>query len=278
MDYYSILGINRNASTEEIKKAYRSMAMKHHPDRGGDEKRFKEIEEAYRTLSDPQKKQMFDMGMDPNGQHESPFYRQGPFEFHFGSQNLNDMFGNFGFGFQNQRPMRNKSLNINIEIDLEEVLTGKDINAEVGIPGRKSKIINISIPPGIESGQQIKYQGMGDDSIRDLRPGDLLVNIHVRPHGIFRREGDNILCEKNISVWDALLGTDINILNLNKKTINIKIPPGTQPDTILSCRGEGLVNMRSKHRGSLLVKVKIQIPTLLTEDQKKLILDLKNNV
>jgi curved DNA-binding protein len=278
MDYYSKLGVNRNASADEIKKAYRSMAMKYHPDRGGDEKKFKEIEEAYRTLSDPQKKQMVDMGMDPNNQNESPFHRQGPFEFHFGSQNLNDIFGNFGFGFHSQRPMRNKSLNINIEINLEEVLTGKEINAEVGIPGQKTKIINISIPPGIESGQQIKYQGMGDDSIRDLRPGDLIVNIFVRPHSTFRREGDNIICEKNISVWDAMLGNNIQIPTLDKKTIDIKIPAGTQPDTILSCKGEGLVNMRSRRRGSLLVKIKIQIPTNLDQSLIEQIEKIKNGI
>jgi len=277
MDYYSTLGISKNASADDIKKAYRSMAMKHHPDRGGDEKRFKEIEEAYRTLSDPQKKQMVDMGMDPNNQNESPFYRQGPFEFRFDSQNLNDIFGNFGFGF-NHRPIKNKSLNINIDINLEEVLTGKDIHAEVGIPGKKSKIINISIPPGIDSGQQIKYQGMGDDSIRDLRPGDLIVNISVKPHPTFRREGDNIICEKNISVWDAILGSEIEIPTLDKKTINIKIPPGTQPDTILSCRGEGLVSMRSRQRGSLLIKIKVQIPIQINDDQKVLISQIKNGI
>jgi curved DNA-binding protein len=276
MDYYSKLGVNPSASADEIKKAYRSMAMKYHPDRGGDEKKFKEIEEAYRTLSDPQKKQMIDMGMDPNNQHESPFHRQGPFEFHFGSQNINDIFGNFGF--HNQRPMRNKSLNINIEIDLEEVLTGKEINAEVGIPGRKSKIINISIPPGIESGQQIKYQGMGDDTIRDLRPGDLIVNIFIRPHSVFRREGDNIICEKNISAWDAMLGTNLQIPTLDKRTIDIKIPPGTQPDTVLSCKSEGLINMRSRRRGALLVKIKVQIPVLLDERQRNLINQIKNGI
>ena len=276
MDYYSKLGVNPSASADEIKKAYRSMAMKYHPDRGGDEKKFKEIEEAYRTLSDPQKKQMIDMGMDPNNQHESPFHRQGPFEFHFGSQNINDIFGNFGF--HNQRPMRNKSLNINIEIDLEEVLTGKEINAEVGIPGRKSKIINISIPPGIESGQQIKYQGMGDDTIRDLRPGDLIVNIFIRPHSVFRREGDNIICEKNISAWDAMLGTNLQIPTLDKRTIDIKIPTGTQPDTVLSCKSEGLINMRSRRRGALLVKIKVQIPVLLDERQRNLINQIKNGI
>ena len=123
MDYYATLGLKKGASPEDIKKAYRSLAMKHHPDRGGDEKKFKEIEEAYRTLSDPQKKQMADMGVDPNAQGGG--YNHGPFEFHFNSGNFEDIFGNFGFGFNQRKPVRNKSFNVNITISLEEVLTGK---------------------------------------------------------------------------------------------------------------------------------------------------------
>ncbi len=278
MNYYSTLGLNKGASPEEIKKAYRSMAMKHHPDRGGDEKKFKEIEEAYRTLSDPQKKQMIDSGFDPNAQPgQGGFYQQGPFEFHFGTDNLNDIFGNFGFGF-GQRPVRkNKSLNISVEITLEDVLHGKEINAEVGIPGKKSKMMNISIPPGIESGQQIRFEGMGDDSIAGLRPGDLIVNIFVRPNESFRREGDNLYCEKTISVWDAILGSSIDIKTIDNKTININIPAGTQPETVFGCRGEGLPNVRSKKRGTLLVKIKIEIPRSLSTSEKSVIEKLKNN-
>lgn len=278
MNYYSTLGLNRGASPDEIKKAYRSMAMKHHPDRGGDEKKFKEIEEAYRLLSDPQKKQMIDAGMDPNAQPgQGGFYQQGPFEFHFGTDNLNDIFGNFGFGFGGRQVRKNKSLNISVEVTLEDVLKGKEINAEVGIPGKKSKMMNISIPAGIETGQQIRYEGMGDDSIQGLRPGDLIVNIFVRPHQDFRREGDNLYCEKTISAWDAMLGSALDIKTIDNKTININIPPGTQPETVFGCRGEGLPNVRTKKRGTLLVRVKIEIPRTLSDSQKQIIENLKNN-
>jgi DnaJ-class molecular chaperone len=279
MNYYSTLGLNRGASPDDIKKAYRSMAMKHHPDRGGDEKKFKEVEEAYRMLSDPQKKQMIDSGMDPNAHPgQGGFHNQGPFEFHFGTDNLNDIFGNFGFGFAQQRPMRkNKSLNISVEISLEDVLNGKEINAEVGIPGKKSKMINISVPSGIETGQQIRYEGMGDDSIQGLRPGDLIVNIFVKPHPEFRREGDNLYCEKTISVWDAIIGTTLDIKTIDNKTININIPAGTQPETVFGCRGEGLPNIRSKKKGTLMVRVKIEIPRSLPDSQKQIIENLKNN-
>jgi hypothetical protein len=145
MDYYATLGLQRNASDAEIKKAYRSMAMKYHPDRGGDEKKFKEISQAYEFLSDPQKKQIIDLGGDPNAQ-PGMGGGQGPFEFHFNTGNMNDIFGNFGFGgFGRQPQRRNRSLNINVEITLEDVLSGKDFTAEVSIPG-KNKMINIQIP------------------------------------------------------------------------------------------------------------------------------------
>jgi DnaJ-class molecular chaperone len=277
MDYYSTLGLKRGASDADIKKAYRSMAMKHHPDRGGDEKKFKEISQAYDFLSDPEKRRMIDAGMDPNQQ--GGFRQQGsPFEFHFGTGNMDDLFGNFGFGF-GQRPMRrNKTLSINVEITLEDVLAGKDINAEIGIPGGRQKVINIQIPPGIEHGQQIRYEGMGDNSIPDVRAGDLIVNVLIRNHATFKREGTSIIIEKQVNVWDALLGTSIIIETLDQKTLNINIPAGTQPDTVMSCRGEGLPHMRTRQRGNLLIKIKVVVPKELTISQKLMIEQIRNGI
>lgn len=277
MDYYSTLGLNRGASEEEIKRAYRSMAMKHHPDRGGDEKKFKEIEEAYRFLSDPEKKRIVDMGGDPNSQQRGGFYGQGPFEFHFGSGNFEDVFNQFGFGFR--QPLRkNKSLNITVEVSLEEVLKGKVISAEIGMPGGKKKIMSIEIPAGVETGQQIKYQGMGDDSLPNLRPGDLIVNIVVTPHKTFRRDGDSLIYDKHISAWDLMLGSEMEITTLDNKNLKISIPAGTQPETVLSCKGEGLPNIRSKIRGNLLIKIKAEIPKNLNNHQKDLIQKIKNGI
>jgi curved DNA-binding protein len=265
MDYYTTLGISKNASEAEIKAAYRKMAMKHHPDRGGDEKTFKEVNAAYETLSDPQKKQMIDMGVDPNSQHTN--YRQGsPFEFHFNTGNFDDIFSNFGFG---GRPMRkNKTLNVNIEVTLEDILKGKVIDAEIGIPSGNKKLVSIEVPPGIENGQQIRYRGMGEHTLKDVPPGDLIVNIFVREHPTFQRQGDMLMVKKFISPWDAILGSDITIETIDKKTLTIGIPAGTQPDTVLSCRGEGLPNIRTKVRGNLLIKVQIEIPKNLSSEQK----------
>ena len=275
MDYYATLGLQRNASDAEIKKAYRSMAMKYHPDRGGDEKKFKEISQAYEYLSDPQKKQIIDLGGDPNAQPGAGGFGQSPFEFHFNTGNMNDIFGNFGFGgFGRQPQRRNRSLNINVEITLEDVLSGKDFTAEVSIPG-KNKMINIQIPPGIEHGQQIRYEGMGDDSIPGLKPGDLLVNVIVREHPRYRREGTSLIIEQEVNVWDALLGASIEIQTLDRKTLSMNLLPGTQPDTVMSCKGEGLPNMRTRQRGNLLIKIKVSIPKMLQPEQINLIQQIK---
>ena len=118
---------------------------------------------------------------------------------------------------------------------------------------------------------------MGDDSLRDLRPGDLLVNVMVRSHSRFRREGPNIVHERSVSVWDALLGTSIEIITLDNKKLNVTIPTGCQPDTVLSCKGEGLPHMRSQLRGNLYVKIKVDIPRNLTSDQIEKIKSIKNN-
>ncbi len=278
MDYYSTLGLNRGASDDEIKKAYRKLAMKHHPDRGGDQAKFKEISVAYEALTNPEKKRIIDMGGDPHAQPGMGGFNQGPFEFHFGSGDLNDLFGNFGFGF-GQRPMqRNKSLNINVEITLEDVLKGKEIDAEIGVPNGAKKIINISIPPGVEHGQQIRYEGMGDNSIKNMRPGDLIVNIHVRPHRTFRRSGADIITEHTISVWDAILGTTLSVTTLDGRQLDITVPPGTQPETVLSCNGYGLPHLRARVKGNLLIKIKIEIPKNLNQDTIEKVKNIKNGI
>jgi curved DNA-binding protein len=279
MDYYSTLGLKRGASAEEIKKAYRSLAMKHHPDRGGDEKKFKEISAAYEILSNPDKKQMFDAGVDPNNP-QSGFGQEGPFEFHFNSGNFDDIFNQFGFnfgGFNPRTQKRNKNINIRVEIGLEEVLVGKELNAEISVPGGTSKTINISIPPGVETGQQIRYQGMGERVYSNQPAGDLFVNIIVRPHPEFQREGDSLIVEHPIWAWDAMLGKEVEITNLDGRKLSITVPAGTQPETIFSCRGEGLPNIRTKRRGNLLIKIKVLIPKELSPSQIDLIEKIKND-
>jgi curved DNA-binding protein len=270
MDYYSTLGVNRTASQEEIKKAYRGLAMKHHPDRGGDANKFKEIEEAYRTLSDPEKKQIFDLGGNPNNNNPG----MGGFEFNTG--NFDDIFRNFGFGAR-PRPRQNQSISIAVQITLEEVLSGKTLDAELTLPGGAKKLININIPAGVEQGQQIRYPQMGSQAIAGLPPGDLIVSIQIYEHPVFHRDRQNLFCERKVSLTDSVLGTTLDIVTLDKKHLSINVPAGTQPETMLNCKGEGLPHMRSNQRGSLFIRIKVEVPKNLNALQKQLFEQLKQN-
>jgi len=283
MNYYSTLGVQPGASPDEIKKAFKKAAMKHHPDRGGDEAAFKQINEAYEVLSDPQKKQMVDMGVDPLNPHHNRG-RQNDFHFHTGGGGFEDVFAHFGFnpfggaGFHHQQRRKNSSIQVSIEVTLLDVLNGKAMDAEIGMPGGKKKLVTINIPSGVEHGQQIKYGGMGDNSIPGSPPGDLIVNIRVRPDDVFHRDHSNLICEWKMPVWDAILGSVINIKTIDGRSISITIPAGTQPDTVFSCSGEGLPDVRNKVKGNLLVKIKIGIPKNLTNEQKEIIQQLKNGI
>jgi DnaJ-class molecular chaperone len=276
MDYYSTLGINRNASQEEIKKAYKKQSMAHHPDRtGGDDSKFKEINEAYQTLNDPQKKQMYDQfgTADPRQQQ----YRSGDFEFNFhGSPfgGMDDIFSQF-FGSRQQRG--NRPINVAVDITLEDVLTGKSFGMEIQLPTGRTKVVNIDIPKGIEHGQTVRFARMGEQNNPNMPPGDLHVQVRVLKHHKFNRFGDNIICEKDINVLDLMLGTKATIETLDGKSLEINIPAGTKPDTILGCRGEGLPNVRSKIRGNLQIKIKAEMPNLSSEQLKK-ISDIRNGI
>jgi len=276
MDYYSILGVQRNASQQDIKSAYRRLAHQHHPDKGGDTAQFQKVSEAYDVLSNPHKKQLYDHGANPNQQQGG--FGSGGFEFHFGDS-PDDIFNQFGFGFgSRQQRRKNRSYNVTVQVALEDVLKGKDISAEIIDESGRNKIVNIQVPAGIENGQQIKYTGMGDNSIPNLPAGDLIVNITVQPHRVFERHGNDIVTEAHISVWDAMLGSRVKVSTLDKRDLNINVPPGTQPGTVLSCKEEGIPNIRTKRRGNLLVIIKIDIPKNLNKKQRKIINRLQNDL
>jgi curved DNA-binding protein len=273
-DYYSLLELTSPSSSEEIKKAYRKLAMKHHPDRGGDEEHFKKINQAYEFLSDPEKKSMIDAGHDP-ASSKNPTNSQ---DFHFDSGNFNDIFSHFGFNFHHQRQQVNKSFNFVVNVTLEDVLVGKEIGADITLPDNSNKTIKINIPPGVLHRQQIKYHGLGDDSIPGIPAGDLIVNVNVLPHAIFHREGNHLIYEQSISVWDAILGSTLTIETLSKKQFQISIPSGTQHGTILSCRAEGMPILRSSDKGNLLIKISTSIPTNLSVEQLQKIKEIKDGV
>lgn len=273
MNYYTTLNIPKTATDDEIKKAYRKLAKQYHPDAGGDETKFKEITEAYSILSDPEKRRLADMGVDPNS-------AQAGYNFYSNAWNtadLRDIFSNLHNYTDSRNYRKNKSVVTRIQITLEDVLNGKEIDAEIALPGNAEKVITIKIPPGVESGQQIKFEGMGDASIPNLPPGDLLVNVEVLPHSKFERSGAHLIYTHHIPVWDAITGTTLPFVTLAGKNINIKIPAGTQPDTILKCARQGLPVRFLDAHGNLFIKVVVDIPTNLTEEQIKMVEELKES-
>ena len=250
MDYYQTLGVPKGASQEEIKKAYRSAAMKHHPDRGGDQAKFKEIEEAYRTLSDDQKR----------AEYDQPAYHGGG-GFPPGFENI---FSHFGFNdfIRPQRP-RNRDLNFHTKITLEDAFTGKELVVNFFKANGKEKILNVKIPAGIQNGTTLRLTGVGDDSMPGMPAGDVYVLIEILTHREFRRQGDDLIKTVDISCVDAMLGKDINITTIDGKTLNGLIPAGTQPESVLSIPNQGMPNINNpSSRGRLLLEIKMSIPKL----------------
>lgn len=260
MDYYQTLGVDRNATQDEIKKAYRSLAMKHHPDRGGDATAFQQIQEAYATLSDDQKRAGYD-NPQPQGFH---FGGGHPFEQMFGQGHP---FGDL-FGFRQARQAVNRNIQLQTSINLEDAFYGKELLANINLPNGREQTVNIKIPQGIHEGTTLRLTGMGDDSIAGLPRGDILLSVHILGHPIFRRQGDDLLLEHEITAVEAMTGTTVTVATVDGKRLETTIPAGVQFDSIMSLAGHGMPNFNDPSRkGRLLIKIKIRIPSL-TEEQK----------
>jgi molecular chaperone DnaJ len=259
MDYYSTLGVNKDASQDEIKRAYRSAAMKHHPDRGGDTNKFKEIEEAYRTLGDEQKRAEYDQ---PTAQGFNHFAGGMPpgFEAFFGHQ--------FSDLFRPQRP-RNRDLNFHTRISLEDAFYGREIMVSFFKQNGQEKTLNVKIPAGIQSGMTVRLSGVGDDTLPGAPAGDILIRVEIIGHAEFKREGDDLIKDVEISCIGALLGQEVNIRTIDGKNFVGTIPAGSQPDSILAIANQGMPNMNNPNsRGRLLLNLKMFMPSV-TEQQKQ---------
>lgn len=273
MDYYSTLGVSKNANEKEIRKAYKTKSMQHHPDRGGDEEEFKKINEAYSTLKDPQKKAMYDQYGSTNPQQQG-FHSQG-----FNAQNMEDIFGSFfGQGFQ-QNPrrqrMQNADVTIQCDITLEEVYNGKGVIATFKTRSGREQTVNIDIPKGSRQGDTIRYQGLGDDSLPGIPKGNLNVRIRILNHPKYRTDGFNLHTEVKINVFDLMLGTATTLDIPNGKAISINIPQGTQPGTVMSVNGQGLPDYNTGRSGNIYLHIQGEIPRDLTQDKLELIRKLK---
>ncbi len=355
-DYYEVLGVPRNASPDHIRKAYHRLAHKFHPDKGGDEKKFKEINEAYQILSNKNKKEQYDRFgrvFDENGFNQEA----NGFDFGFGNFNqdesfnfdlgdLGDMFeGMFGFGGRSRKEdtKRGEDIQIDIEISLEDTLNPqeKEISlykyvlcsrcqgkgAEPGtkikecfmcrgkgqvqqirktifgsftqvticpeckgegyVPEKPCNVckgegrikdeekIKFTIPAGVDTNQVMKIIGKGDAGRKNGKPGNLYVRILVKPHSVFKREGDDLYSRMLISFSQAALGDEIEILTLDKKKLLLKIPAGIQSGKILRISDKGIPRFSGNKRGNLYVELIVKTPSKISKKQKELLQKLK---
>jgi curved DNA-binding protein len=258
MDYYSILGVDRNADQNQIKQAYRTLVKQHHPDRGGDAEQFKRINEAYETLKDPASRQQYD---NPQPQPS------------FNSTNFDDIFGAF-FGQRTRPQVQNRDIKIAITITLEDVLNGKDVIATYKLSNGESASANIKIHPGVEHGEAIRFRGLGDNHISRLPRGDLIVFVKLLKHNEFDRDGRHLRKTIELSVFDLILGKRVTVNTLQGNGITVNIPEGTNPGTILSVAGYGIPDLRTGRTGNLYLTIKAITPkikdTSLLERIKKI--------
>ena len=279
-DYYEVLGVAKGASDDEIKKAFRKLAVKYHPDKNPGnkeaEEKFKEINEAYSVLSDKTKRSRYDqfghvgVGGDGSGDPFAGFRGANgqSFNFDFGGSGFEDILGSiFGFGgggFRGAR--RGRDYRTSITIDFEEAIFGA--TKTISVDGNQTKL---KIPAGIYDGQSIRLAGKGGEApTADGQRGDLYVEVRVRAHKHLTREGDLILSDVTISMVDAVLGTEIDVETVDGK-ITMKVPAGTQPGTNFKLSGHGAPHLGSDQRGPHIVTVNVEIPKNLNKKQRELI-------
>lgn len=292
-DYYKILGIDKNASEKEIKNAYRRLARKLHPDVNPEKKsqeQFKQVNEAYEVLSDPDKRKKYDT-LGANWQQYEQYQRaggQGPFQWGGGgaqyrtinSEDLNEIFGdlggfsdffrNFGFGEATRaRPRRGQDIEQPIEITLEEAYRGT-----VRIVQKDGRRLEIKIPAGVKTGSKIRYAGEGYASSTGGSAGDLLLRVQIAPHPTFERDGDDLRCEIPVDLYTALLGGEVNVPTL-KGSLALKIPAETQSGKTFRLAGQGMPRLNEPNaHGDLYAKVRIVLPEKLSNEEREMFMQL----
>jgi molecular chaperone DnaJ len=345
-DYYEVLGVSRDVNEADLKKAYRRLAMKHHPDRNQDseeaEAKFKEAKEAYDVLSDAQKRAAYDQfghaGVDPSAAAGAGGFGGDPFSDIFG-----DVFGDiFGGGRRGgSRVRRGSDLRYNLELTLEDAVAGTSVSIRVptlvtcetceGSGARKGtsattcttcggvgqvrmqqgffsvqqtcpncrgqgttisdpcpdchgqgrtqkhKTLSVKVPAGVDNGDRIRLAGEGEAGEKGGPPGDLFVQIQVKPHPIFRRDENDLMCEMPISIGTAALGGELEVPTLGGK-LKLKIPVETQSGKVFRMRGKGVRSVRGGATGDLLCRVNVETPVNLSSRQKELLREFDESV
>jgi|TARA_B110000858_G_C17760635_1_gene454346 curved DNA-binding protein len=273
-NFYDILGVSRQATDSDLKKAYKKASMEHHPDRGGDAEQFKRINEAYSTLKDPSKRQQYD-NPQPQG-------------FNFNSQNFQDsnpfagspfdgMFGN-GFQQQQRRQQRNQDMRIVAQIDLRDVVVGKQLVVQVKLGSGRVETINIDVPPGAKDNDTIQYEGLGDDRHPRMPRGNLHVIIQVSPVAGWERSNNDLITRKTVNIFDLLLGCVIIVQTLDKRSIRLTIPQGTNPGQRFSIPQYGIPDINTRRKGNVNVIIDVETPNIEDESLLNNIQQLRNEI
>lgn len=289
MNYYELLGVANTATPEEIKKAYRKLASQHHPDKGGDTKKFQEVQVAHDTLSDPNKRSQYDMQLAGGGHQQ----------FHFDAGQMNsdhidmfdmlrrqfgvnfggpDPFANFRQANQRRQPPRNRDVRISVPVALEETLEEQTKTLKITLPGNKQEEIEIKIPRGVHSGTTIRYAGLGDQSVKEAPRADLYVQFQLKPHPRFEQAGIDLVAGLTINCLEAIVGCEKEIEGLDGKKFNITIPAGTQFGARFGISDQGLYTTDHPGRGKLIIMLNVYIPKELTEEHLNLIKSIQSTL
>ena len=301
-DYYETLGVNKTATEDEIRSAFRKLARKYHPDVAKDKKeaeeKFKQINEAYEVLSDPEKRKKYDqLGASwnqPGGFQPPPdwggqqpgggFYRYGTgdggVEFEFGGTGFSDFFEAFfgggrsrsgfgGFGRGQPEAERGSDVEADIMVPLEEALNGATRTVSLRRAGsKKVETYQVKIPRGVREGQRIRLAGQGEAGERGGKSGDLFLRVRLAKHPDFRVEGSDLVHEDKIYPWQAVLGTELQVSTV-EGTVRLKVPAGTKSGQRFRLRGRGLPTA-SGTRGDLYVEVQVEVPKKITQREREL--------
>lgn len=277
-NYYDILGIDEDADKSKIHSAFKNLAKQHHPDRGGDAEKFKEINEAYDTLKNDNKKQEYDTLRKYGNLNEGGNFnfRSGNFDDIMSEDVFQDFFSGFGFGQRGRqrtyrRPRANKSIKVGISVSIKEILSKVERTISVNLPSGQNEIVSVTIPAGCQNGANFKYNGLGDNTDPNLPRGDLIVVVTVLDSDGYIRHGNDLHTEKTIDCFQAIRGCTIQLRLLDDNVIKVKVPAGTQPNTVMSVKGRGMpVHDTLNIRGNIYIKINVLIPQLSASDLKKI--------
>jgi curved DNA-binding protein len=297
-DYYEILGVQRDASDEDIKKAYRKLARKYHPDVSKDpegEEKFKDVSEAYKTLKDPEARAAYDnLGKHRPGEdfQPPPNWGQGfgGGEFSFEDIDLSDLFAGFGAGPGGGRraggahggaiPIPGQDYEVTAPISIEDAAHGTELELNLSVPDydghgrlrRVPRVFKARIPKGVTDGEKLRLRGKGGKGLNGGADGSLFLNIQFKPHALFRASGHDLYLDLPLAPWEAALGASVEVPTLTNP-VRMKVPAGTNSGQRLRLGGRGLPKRGSGH-GDLFAIVRIAVPTTLTDREKTLMEEL----